>query len=159
MDKQFIKQRLDQIKDRNNGLLEPDHVVDDSRRDKNSPLHGMFDWNIESAARKHWIDTARAIIASVYVVVRTEKVEIKVPCYVRDVSRPSREQGYVSVESLRSDEDLSRATLIAEFTRVGDLLRRARGLAVALNVSDDVDRMITDIVGLREQLEHSAAPQ
>jgi hypothetical protein len=148
-----IQEHLQRLEEENGGRLTPDVVVKDAR-DESSPLHGEFEWDVDKAAMSHWIDTARRLIASVTVIVRTEKIDIRVPAYVRDPSAAHHEQGYVSVNRLRSDADGAREALVAEFSRAGDLLRRARSLAVALSMEDDVERIIDSVTALRDRVQH-----
>lgn len=123
-----------------------------------SPLHLHFTWDLDEAAQAHWLDQARRLITSVMVTVHTQETTVKSVFYVRDPSA-GKQQGYVSVTSLRSDEDMAREALVNEFTRVADLLRRARSLAVALDAGNDVDSLIQSVVGLRSRFTESSAFQ
>jgi hypothetical protein len=147
-----IADRLKQIAEANGGRLTPEAVVADAKR-KDSPLHAEFEWDTRKAALAHWIDTARRLIASVNIVVRTERIDIRVPAYVRDPSAGTGEQGYVSVATLRNDADSARDAIVSEFKRVGDMLRRARNLATALEMEGEVDRIIASVTDLRERFE------
>lgn len=117
-----------------------------------SPLHDLYDWDVEKAAEAHWLDRTREIIRLVKVVVHTENISVSLPRYVRDPSAAAKEQGYVSVESLRLDPVLARRALIAEFERVTGSLRRARSIAVGLDLEDEVDALLARVVGLRALL-------
>jgi hypothetical protein len=150
-ERKIIEDHLQSMCDRA-GRLTPDMVVEDAKK-KSSPLHAEFEWDVRKAAAAHWVDRAREIIASVTVVIRTNKVDVRSPAYVRDPSCASHEQGYVSVDRLRTDQDASRIALMAEFSRVGDYLRRARNLAVALELHEDVDRIISGVAALRSRVE------
>ena len=57
-------------------------VVDDAR-DPESPLHKHFEWDDEIAASAYRIDKARAIIRSVKVVVKNERIVVFAPAYIR----------------------------------------------------------------------------
>jgi len=146
-----IRERLEEIAEANNGRLTPDQVVEDARK-KNSPLHDQFEWDVKKAAMSHWLDRAREIIVSVHVVIRTTRTDVRSVAYVRDPSAGSSEQGYVSVNRLRDEKDLARDALLAEFQRAADLLRRARNIALALDLDGDVDRIIDGIVELRNRI-------
>lgn len=153
-ERKAIEQRLQEICDRN-GRLTPDLVVADAKR-KDSPLHGEFTWDLRKAAKSYWIEQARRLIASVTVIVHTNHSEVRSVAYVRDPSCASGEQGYVSVIRLRTDQEASRLALIAEFSRVGDYLRRARMLAAALELGDEVERLIVGVAQLRSRIEHAS---
>ena len=144
-----IKQRLAEIEKASGGRLTPDAVVADARK-KDSPLHCCFEWDVKKAAAAHWIEQARELIVSVRVVIKTEHTRVTTPFYVRDPSAGAK-QGYVSVPRLRTESDLARDVLVAEFGRVADMLKRARGLAAALEAENDVEDLIKQVVGLRER--------
>jgi hypothetical protein len=148
--REAIRLRLAEIEAKNGGRLTPDAVVQDAKS-KDSPLHGCFTWDVKKAAYAHWIEQARTLITSVQVVQRTEKTSVRTVFYVRDPSAKTGEQGYVSTETLRSDTDMAREAIVAEFSRVADMLRRARELAVVLNASEDVEKLIEGVVGLRQR--------
>lgn len=158
--KKAVRERLAMIENANGGRLTPDDVVADARR-KDSPLHDLFEWDTRKAAKAYWLDQARQIITSVRVEVRTESTKVSSVYYVRDPSAGSGEQGYVSVARLRSDTELARDALVAEFGRVGDMLRRARELAKVLDAQQDVEQLLQSVVGLRQRFaaEQPAAGQ
>jgi hypothetical protein len=136
----------------------PADVLADAKRDE-SPLHDLYDWDITVAAEAHWLDRTRAIIRLVKVVVHTEHQTIRIPRYVRDPSRPPREQGYVSVETLRLETTLAHRALVTEMERVMSSLRRARHIAVGLSLEEEIDDLLARVAGLRQVwTEHSAPP-
>lgn len=146
-----IRTRLEQLATANGGRLTPEAVVEDAKR-KESPLHAHFTWDIRKAAHAYWLDQARALITSVRVEMRTDTTLVTAVAYVRDPSAAGQEQGYVAVTQLRTDKDLARDALVAEFTRVGDQLRRAREIAAALDVQGDVEDLLSRVVGLRKKV-------
>lgn len=147
-----IQQRFAKIEKRHGGRLTPDAVLADAQ-DPTSPTHDYFTWDDAKAGHAYRLDQARALISSVRVVFRTETTTVRSVAYVRDPSLPSGEQGYVAVARLRTDADAAREALIAEFSRVADLLRRARELAVALHASDEVEALLRSVVGLRQRFQ------
>lgn len=157
--RQAIKDRLAQIEARNGGRLTPDMVVQDAKR-KDSPLHACFEWDVKKAAAAYWLDQARELITSVRVVVRTEHTNVSSVFYVRDPSA-GKEQGYVSVTTLRTDKEMAREALVSEFSRVADMLRRAREVAAVLECQGDVEDLLKSVIGLRQRFsqEPSSAPQ
>jgi hypothetical protein len=148
--REAIRVRLAEIEMANGGRLTPAAVVEDAK-DPDSPLHGYFEWDAQKAAYAYWIEQARTLITSVQVVQRTDSTTVRTVYYVRDPSASQKEQGYVSTETLRSDADMAREALVAEFSRVADMLRRARELAAALNAADDVEGLLQGVVGLRQR--------
>ncbi len=155
--KEAIRKRLAEIESANDGRLTPFAVVADAR-DETSPLHDCFEWDVDKASYSHWITQARNLITSIRVVVTTESTSVKSVFYVRDPSAQQDEQGYVSVTRLRGDKDMAREALVAEFTRVADLLRRARHLAQALDADDEIQGLIQTVVGLRQRFMPPPAP-
>ena len=145
-----IRQRLADIELQNGGVLRPDDVVKDAKR-KDSPLHACFEWDTKKAAAAYWVEQARNLITSVRVLTRTDKTEVRSVFYVRDPTADPKSQGYVSVQTLRTDKDMARDAIVAEFSRVADSLRRARELAAALDAQSDVEALLQSVVGLRQR--------
>lgn len=136
-----VKVRLEEIAEQHAGRLTPEAVVADARNPK-SPLHEHFEWDTKKAAAQHWLDTARQLIRSVRVLVRTDDKVISTVAYVRDPSMESNEQGYRSLASLRTDRELARETVVSEFGRAAGVLRRAKEIAKALDMENDVEEII-----------------
>lgn len=123
-------------------------LVVEAARDPDHPWHDRIDWNDQTAGQ-HWrLMQARALIRSVRYERRTETRIIAAPAYVRDPDAAPDEQSYVSVATLRGDEERARAALISEFSRVASALRRAREIADALNLADEVRAMLNQVEGL-----------
>lgn len=147
-----IRDRINQIAARNGGKIRPDDVVEDAR-DPSSPLHERFQWDVEKAARAHWLDTARELIRAVRVTITTDTTVVSSVAYVRDPSVDADEQGYVSIATLRSDEDLAREAIVYEFARAQGALTRAREVAAALNLKPEVDRLIAGVNRVKAKAE------
>lgn len=143
-EKAAVEGRLAFIAGQAGGALTPEAVVEDAK-DPDSPLHGYFEWDIEKAAHKHWIETARAIIRSVEVVVKTERVAVKAPFYVRDPSRPSGEAGYVAVKRIQPSHDMAVAVLEDDKQRVLDMYRRLVANALNMGLGDVMDEKLAEI--------------
>ena len=145
-----VSRRLAQLEDPVTGRLTPEAVVADAKL-FDSPLHNLFDWNVEKAAYQHWLTRAREIM-TMRVVVTTDSKSVSVVGYVRDPSAGPSEAGYVSVTRVREDSDASRDVLLAEFARIRDLLNRAKELAEVFGVGADVQGMAKQVAGLRERI-------
>lgn len=135
------------------GRLTPDAVLADAKR-KDSPLHALFDWDAKKAAHQWWIECAREIIRTVKVVVTTTEVTLKAPVYVRDPDATG--QGYRSIVALQREPESAREALREELRRAAGVVTRARHLALALNLADEVDAMLSQIVGLQARLDDPA---
>ena len=135
-----------------NGFLTPEMVVNDAMS-PDSPLHGEFSWDKDVAAQAHWLYQARQLIRSVKVIVTTDTMTIKTVAYVRDPSKPGNEQGYLSVERIRTDKDMARDVLIDEFKRAGSALQRAQRLAITFNLEDELNDLSRRINKIRKDVE------
>ncbi len=149
---ELIRKRFEKIEQKRGGRLTPDDVVADAR-DPASPTHSYFTWDDTKAAEAYRIDQARSLITMVRVVIKVEHTTIRSVCYVRDPALDNTTQGYVSVKRLRTDADAARDALVAEFSRVADMLRRARELAVALHATEEVEALLASVVGLRQRFQ------
>lgn len=149
--------RLQQLQDAS-GRLTPETVFRDAQ-DPASPLHALFNWDVNKAAQQYWLDRAREIIRSVHVVIRTHRTIVNTPYYVRDPEAEKQEQGYVAITTVRSEPDLARGVLVAEFSRAADILRRAHEVARALDLEDQVDALLTGVVELRNQVMEAPSQQ
>src|SRR5262245_52237385 len=126
------------------GRITPEAVVNDASN-PDSPLHELFEWDTAKAAHKHWMDRARTLIRSVEVVMRNERITVSTVAYVHDPSLPPKQQGYIAIERLRTDEDLAREAIVTEFKRVAGALQRARNIATALQVQEEIDSLIAGV--------------
>jgi hypothetical protein len=156
--REAVRLRLESLAASNKGVLTPAAVVEDAKN-ATSPLHAYFTWDTAQAAYQHWIEQARTLIRSVRVEIKTETKTISVIAFVRDPNAGSEEQGYVPMSALQSDRELARAALINEFGRVGDMLRRARELAAALDAQEDVEDLLDRVTGLRLKFMESPRQQ
>lgn len=150
-DKEIVAKRLAEIAGRNNGSITPDLVVKDAE-DSSSPLHELFEWDDSVAGHKYRLDQARQVITSVRVVLTTEHKAVSTVYYVRDPEADSTEQGYVSIDKLKSDSDLARESIVMEFSRAASYLQRARIHAEALGMAQEVDALIADIQKFKEEV-------
>lgn len=130
------------------GHLKPDDVVE-AARDKRSPLHSCFEWDVKKAAMQHWLDTARELIREVRVVINHETVSIRVPRFVEDPSKAPGAQGYVDITKVRTASDEAREVLVREFTHAAGALRRAREIASALDLADEVGALYEGVITVK----------
>jgi len=151
-----IRQRFLKIEKKHGGRLTPDDVLTDAA-DPDSPAHAYFTWDDTKAGHAYRLDEARTLITSVRVVFRTETTTVTSVAYVRDPSAGASEQGYISISRLRSNTDAARDALVSEFSRVADMLRRARELAVVLGATEDVETLLQSVVGLKRRFESEPA--
>lgn len=129
----MIEARLEQLLRLNQNRLTPDLVLEDARN-KNSPLHDIFEWNNAIAAQKYRLDQARELIRSVKVEVVTSERIISTVRYLRDPTVAGDEQGYVEATTLRSSRDLALEALHMEVGRLTAMVERVEGLASVLDL-------------------------
>ena len=108
---------IQRIADEQGGEITAAQVVNEARK-PDSSLHSLFDWDDQSAAEKHRLTQARTLIRSIRVEIKTETTKVRAVGFVRNPDVDPKEQGYVSVDSVRSDEDRQRDILLAEFARL-----------------------------------------
>jgi len=136
------------------GRISPRRLIKAAKH-KTSPLHALFDWNVQRAAERYWLQRAREIIGSVTVQVTTEERVIKTPCYVRDLS--VQESGYQRVDRIGLDPAASREVLIYTLEVASGHLRRAYDLAQPLGLAPEIDGLVERITGLTRSLRSAAA--
>lgn len=155
MNNTIVKARLESIARNNGGVLRPFDVVQDARQ-PDSPLHELFEWDVEEAAQEHWMHTARRIIASVKVNITTETIVLKAPAYVRDPRLHGREQGYLETIKLRTEHEIAKEVLAGEVQNVISALRRARNVAAAVDMESEIDRLMEEFLDMRMRLKDAA---
>lgn len=148
---QTQRDRILELSQQNKGRITPDIVVADAKQ-KASPLHSMFDWNIRKAAEKYWIATAREIIASVRVTETQERSIITRVAFARDSTVPGNKQGYVQLATIRDKKAEARETIGYEFDRAVAAMNRAREVADVLGQSDLIDSLIRQLLMGREKI-------
>lgn len=141
------------------GRLTPDAVLE-AARDPESPLHECFTWNDSVAAHEHRLDQARRLITSVTLQVTYNRINLDVPSYIRDPAAQPHQQGYRNVLRVRSETEMAREALVQEMARAGALLRRARQLALVLEVEDQIDALEAQVANFAADLaaEREEAP-
>lgn len=151
-----IKARLQELADKNDGRLTPEQVVEDAK-DVTSPLHTEFQWDDAKAAISWRLETARRIIRSVKVEMKTTKTVVTAVAYVRDPRAESDEQGYVSVEVLRDEKDMAKKAIREELMRVTSALERARSVAVGLDLEDELEALLALTASLQARVVRAQA--
>lgn len=132
------------------GKLTPEQVVE-AARDRKSVLHALFEWDDAKAASAWRLEQARGLIRSVQVMVTVgQDRTISVPVYVRDPNAESDEQGYQALDDIKDNPEAARAALDIELMRVEGLLSRAEGIAEALGLVEQVQRLTRRTKALRK---------
>ena len=131
-----ISEELEQIRQANNGLLDPVMVVEYSK-DKNTLLHDKFEWNNIKAGNQWRLHQARQIIRLELTVVNSGKgKEVPTRTYVSlqtdRKSDPGR--GYRTMIDVMSDADLTKQLLAEAKTDMDRFRTKYRTLTVLSNV-------------------------
>lgn len=133
------------------GRLTPEMVVR-SARAPDSPLHESFEWDNKKAGHSFRLDQARHLIRRVTVEFSIKRREIITVNYVKDPTTEEGEQGYVSVEQLRSEPENAKALVESEFQRVELCLTRALNLSDVLGIRKSVEALIRRVERIRSKL-------
>lgn len=136
------------------GQIAPRQVVA-AARNKRSPLHALFDWDVGTSAEKWWLHQARVILNAVTIQVTTEEFSYKASAYMVDTAVVG--QGYRSVVALKGDSESARESLIYTLGVAAGHLRRALDLAAPLGLSKEIDELLLKIAGVSRAIEQKAA--
>lgn len=153
---QFIRAHIAKLAADNNGTLTPDLIVEDARN-PSSPLHEEFEWDDTVAAHQHRLSQARTVIRTIHITDHYRTATILRPEWVRDPDLPANQAGYISLASLESDHDRAVRALDMELSRVSSLLKRAREIAMTLNLVDEIDVYIAALAVFKESVAPAAA--
>jgi hypothetical protein len=145
-----ILHELDALRD-GTGRLRPQDVVE-AARNPESILHKHFEWDDHQAAQAHRISQARQLIRSVTINLVVREVELRSIAYVRDPLSPAKESSYLRMSQIEPASDIAREIVLTELGRVASALGRARGVAQALDIVDEIDDLLHAISGLRANL-------
>src|SRR4051794_22940738 len=88
------------------GLIEPSAVIA-AARPADSVLHPCFEWDLQAAAERDWLNTAKTLIRFVRLEVVIEHSTVLAPYYVVDPTRPPRSQRYVELTRARMDVEMA----------------------------------------------------
>lgn len=133
-----------------NGLT-PNLIIEVAKN-PGSILHEFFEWDDKKAGHSHRLQQARNLITSVKVTIVSETKMINAISYVRDPRLPSHQQGYVSIETLKTDKDLARESIALEFRQAYTHLHRAKLHAEALGMQDQVSALISTLSKIQETI-------
>ena len=153
---EIIRATLKEIYDEHEGKISPELVVE-AAQDPESPLHKLFEWDLEKAAHRWHIRTAQKILSYKYTEI-TETTTITAVAYVRDPRCAYDEGGYVSVEHVKSEKDLARKVLLMECARIDASLERSRELAHFFDLGAEMEEFEGKIEGWREKIRDDVPP-
>jgi hypothetical protein len=154
MDRKRLEVEINELAEANGGKVTPDMVIKAARK-KSTALYEYFDsrdaWNQSKAQAHYCVIVARELIRSVRIEVTTTEYSISAPAFVRDPSAAPK-QGYTSTKNLRNDADLAREVLVEEFARAGAALARAKAVAAAIGMANEVEELRVNLGALSERV-------
>jgi len=123
VDAQVAGEYLEELKEQNDGLLEP-NVVWEAARDPESPIHEEFEWDVEKAAERHWRQRARNLMNHVAVVASyNETAGDGAPAFI-SVQVATKKRAYVSAAQVIANEDWHEQAIASCFKQLKGLESR-----------------------------------
>ena len=153
--KSQVRNRLLELELASSGRLTVDAIVEDAAS-PDSPLHGEFEWDDTTAARKYRKVQAGALMRRVRLDVVTKERTLRVPEYLRDPDAGTREQGYIRPVTLKTDREKALEALTSAAERAAAVLNRVRDLAAALDLADELDDLLAQFDKYRTGLDDAA---
>jgi hypothetical protein len=117
--------------------------------DVNSPLHSQFEWAEGTAAHLYRLSQARRLIRSLRIPIQIGPRQIVVPAFV---PVPRAAGTYQALADLAPRSDSARAQLLGELSRIANQLGRARQIAAALDLTDEIDDLLAALDGARSRV-------
>jgi hypothetical protein len=136
---------LEKLAARHGGRYTPEIIVAEAA-DKDHELHDSFNWDNESAGHQYRLDQARTLIRVVRINRFVERKLIQVVCYIHDPRLPGKQQGYVSIASLKKDRETGLAAVKMELARIQSAVDRGQGIAEALGLGAVFKEGLTKIL-------------
>jgi len=137
-----IRAELEQIRNANDGQLLPEAIVEFARN-RNTALHGEFEWNNTKAAQRFRLEQARRVIRLNINVLSTEGGDVTVPMYVSLKADRHTGGGYRTLEDVMSDDEMRAQLLeqgLEEFQRVRRKYQTIQELTPVFTAIDRVAR-------------------
>ena len=142
-DARVIGKELEKIHEKN-GYLTPVMVVDRASR-KNSKLHRYFDWDDESAAKKHRLHYARMMMGWIVVVEYEASIEDAKPIRAfYNVNKEGEGRRYVTLEAVRSSEDYYQQVVQHAMKEAQGWAERYRAYSVLTPIVEVIDKIVEE---------------
>lgn len=143
---------IKELEERHHGEVTPDILIAEARSKRIPDLHDHFDWNADAALERSLKDQARAFISSVTVWYTHKNHSYSTVVYVRDPSKPTRQQGYRSIQYLRDNATEARKSVLLECKNAESALTRARTHALVLGHFELIDELLTRLHEVMEEM-------
>ena len=149
-DPQKLGEELEKISSQHSGRLEPRYVVE-AAKNRKSPLHHHFTWDVQQAAEERWLDQARSIIRAIRVA-DDEGGEDK-PAFI-SITDKSDGTAYRRVGDIADSRALQLALLVQAESELAAFRRR---YAMLKDVCQHVEAASQTIKRARDEIETRAA--
>lgn len=130
--------------------LTPNRLVEDARK-KTHPAHDLFEWDNAVAGNAWRLQQARTIITEFEITVTVNKTEHTINEFVRDPRKKDNEQGYISVEEMKTDKSLAAEFIQREVGMASTYVEKARSYALVLGLESRIDYVIGDLDSLKHE--------
>lgn len=131
------------------GRIRPGWVVEAARPD-DSPLHGQFTWDDTVAAEAYRLAQAGRLISRVRLQVRTTRLGLAAPHYVRDPEQMAGTR--VSIPALRAeDPEKALAVILYEIVRAESFVARVWAVGAELGLRGAIADVRQALQVLRER--------
>lgn len=134
-----VRTELDGIAERNGGLLKPEDVVEFARTNKQSELHGRFEWDDTKAAHAHRLEQARGIIRVFVEVIPHTQTSYR--AYVSLEPDRHSGEGYRRTVQVMSNEEHRQQLLLQAIKRLNGMRREYAILTELAEVFQALDRV------------------
>ena len=136
------------------GTITPNQVLSDAKK-RTSALHTKagYEWDVNKAAEREWLNHSRKLIRKLQRYVRTASCDVATPALVRDPTRLAGEQGYILTTKLKRSKAAARLALAGYLRTAMAAMYGARRVALALGLVDRVDSMLNELEALRRETE------
>lgn len=138
------------------GNVDPRALWKAAKADPNHPFHNGYDWNQKRAAEAHWDDVScRYIRMAKWLHEESSPLTYTPPRFVRD-PEDRKNRTYISIPHLSNDEDKARTVVVEEFKRAANALGRAKAIAAALGMTDEIEKAMIQINALIDHVQQPA---
>lgn len=137
------------------GRLTPASVLRRARNE-NSPMHSYFEWDDAEAAEKFRIEQARTLISDFEIKYTVGTLEFHAPAFVRDPTRPAKEQGYVAISDLQADPHKAAAFMRQQLDIAQSHVDRTVDFSRILDLEEETVKVGKKLENLRAQVAERA---
>jgi hypothetical protein len=125
-------------------------TIREAGRDPNSPIHQHLTWDPAKALDKCHKEEVRVLVRKLRIEVQiSEEVTVRVPTYVPAMTETAT---WRRTDEIEPASDLARKTVLRELSYVAGALGRARKIAIALGVENEIETLIAGVASVDTRL-------